>query len=200
VKGDESFLPAFALNNGENGSGTVTFYGEKAFALQDLDINSEHNKVSITWKAGVSHYDQYEFELQKSNNGVDFERMTVLPAVNKDLVNYYAADEMPEHVSHYRVRLINTQTGSVAYTWRTVMTSQEMQVYPTPAQNELHILLKSDNPKHYHIVNTTGQIVLEGVAGQSHSIVDIAKLTPGNYVLFIDEDGGEKVSRKFVKL
>lgn len=60
------------------------------------------------------------------------------------------------------------------------------ELYPNPANDQIHINGQFNSPLKYHIVNSLGQIMLKGSSNRS---ISISSLPKGNYMLIINENG-----------
>lgn len=77
--------------------------------------------------------------------------------------------------------------------------TNELRVYPNPAQNELHIDLtrESNSKAHYQIFGLQGQILQEGMMGAG--VLDISTLSSGSYFVRLVSEESMRIAR-FTKL
>lgn len=74
--------------------------------------------------------------------------------------------------------------------------TSELTLYPNPVSDQLHIQNTSDfAPERYRIVNNLGQEIRRGY---STSTINTSELTPGNYILVLENDR-HRVTRPFIK-
>lgn len=72
----------------------------------------------------------------------------------------------------------------------------EIQLYPNPAINELQIVTSLKNYS-YEIVDLTGRVILKGDAEGDQNMINISKLTSGNY-FFKQQSERNMQTKKFV--
>ncbi len=77
--------------------------------------------------------------------------------------------------------------------------TEEVTIYPNPANDELTILLNNVSYNSYTINNQLGQVSGEGPISTVQSKIDIHSLPQGMYMIILKGDDGNKVM-KFVKM
>ncbi|REJ85328.1 MAG: T9SS C-terminal target domain-containing protein [Bacteroidetes bacterium] len=72
-----------------------------------------------------------------------------------------------------------------------------VQVFPNPAQTELHLIFRDFQDSEYRITDIQGRLLLQG---RATSIIDISKLIPGQYQLELyNSNSQERWIRQIVK-
>jgi hypothetical protein len=76
----------------------------------------------------------------------------------------------------------------------------DVQIFPSPAQNELHVQTgKTMNASKVSVVNLLGETVIESVVGTSELVLPVSNLSPGVYFCVVNCLNGQSLTRKFVK-
>lgn len=80
-----------------------------------------------------------------------------------------------------------------------VNNSDEIKVYPNPAENTLHIMLPENGLKSISIYNLAGQVVYSTETQQTNHQVDVSGIQTGLYVLHVKDDAHSYSSKVEVK-
>ena len=102
---------------------------------------------------------------------------------------------------YYRLAAVSTD-GSVVYSNVIVIEAENsaIKLYPNPVKSSLHIEgLSSTTKTKLTIIDFTGNVKAATTVMTDHYDWNIASLKPGNYLLRIETNGGEAISKKFVK-
>ena len=78
-----------------------------------------------------------------------------------------------------------------------VLTNDDFFVYPNPVKEELHIESAYYGPVHYHIIDASGRVLLQGVIENS-VVLPVSGLSKGSYILQL-ETANSSVHRLLVK-
>ena len=80
--------------------------------------------------------------------------------------------------------------------------ASDIQVFPSPAQTTLNILLPHPGePLNANIYNMSGQLTDSFRLNQGNlNSLDVSKLQPGVYMIHFDQAGNRMIRKKFVKL
>ncbi len=73
-----------------------------------------------------------------------------------------------------------------------------VSISPNPSSEKIHIS-SSSKIKEISIINIRGEIISTQMAKVHYEIIDISSLTEGMYIILIENEGGVKVQKKFVK-
>lgn len=73
------------------------------------------------------------------------------------------------------------------------------RLFPTPTQHTLYIQQDAATAAQLSIANMLGQTVWSGSINASHKTIDVSKLHPGSYWLYLDKNGAVSC-QKFIKL
>lgn len=76
--------------------------------------------------------------------------------------------------------------------------SEEMVMYPNPAQSQISIQWGSGELRQYQIMDSMGRTVHQGESAVSQYVVDVTQWTSGLYLVKISSNGTEKTERLMV--
>ena len=186
--------------SGGNDNGNVRVYANQiSVSDTSISLQGEVNKkeVVIKWQP-IQPHDTKLFEIQRSNDAQQFERLDSVDATQQQS-NYKYNDAAPlPGTNYYRLRQVDAN-GKVTYS-RTIAVNTDgdgaFLLYPVPAGNNLHI-------KHLQrieklcIVDFSGRVVSQCI-GDVRTI-DISALSAGVYVVELQTTGGAWLRKRFVK-
>jgi hypothetical protein len=205
VNKEDKFRPAFVLNvkdknsSGISGTGSVSFFDQKEFILDDLKVVASPNGNTISWQSGFSSYNNYAFEILKSTDGESFQPAGKVPAMANDMTAYSFNDPSPSGSALYKIRVFNTGNG-VSYTGRVLSSGADVnvKVYPTAASDQVNLLVPVQyKGTEYVVTNSQGQVVLSGRLETELNTLKIAGLSAGTYFVSV---GNNKQAARFIKL
>ncbi|NIJ53074.1 T9SS type A sorting domain-containing protein [Dyadobacter arcticus] len=159
--------------------------------------------ILLTWSTS-SEINSDHFEIEKSNNGKDWETIAGVQAKNDSSENedYSFVDtDLDFTTTYYRLKMVD-QDGTFAYSKIQSLrfgVEHEIVAFPNPIDtgNELQLLLGDQQIASIRIFNLTGKLVFESDRPTQKYIVQ--DLPVGKYVLEIRLKNGSKSSRTFVK-
>ncbi|MBK7884424.1 MAG: T9SS type A sorting domain-containing protein [Chitinophagaceae bacterium] len=169
--------------------------------LQFTAVKNNKN-IAVQWQTkeeqNIIHYD-----IEKSLDGVTFEKTATLNAKNSILFNSY--NHTDEHLqngwNYYRLKITDAQHKS-AYSKIIKVKIEENDpviIYPNPVNNELKINLPPSSSVYtINIVNTSGQVVKRVINANSNVTINVESLIKGVYFLRIHNDL-QVLTRKFTK-
>ena len=165
--------------------------------LSKFNVKKGEQSVMLSW-ATASEKNNNHFEIQKSNNGTQFQTIGQVKGSGTNLSGavYNFEDKTPSvGVSYYRLKQVDTD-GTYAYTTvRSILFGKsKIAVFSTIAKERISLTVSDDQIVPFDIINLNGQTVLAGKAIGQHTI-DISGLNSGMY--FIRTEGGEVT--RFVK-
>ncbi|MFZ1530145.1 MAG: T9SS type A sorting domain-containing protein [Ferruginibacter sp.] len=161
-----------------------------------------NNNVCLQWETAheqnVSH-----FEIERSEDGINFTRINNEPAKNKSVNNYSTIDNrLPAGKSslYYRLKQVDTNGKSGFSTVETIKLSNsgQISIYPNPVKDVINIV----NWKEVQLVQLTdvaGKTVKhwQNLSSPSLSANNIA---PGVYFIRMKLIGGNTLTNKIIKL
>ena len=100
-----------------------------------------NNGVHVRWDI-ADEIDVKEYQLEKSTNGASFNTVGTIPAINKTMYGF-TDPNAKDPVIYYRVKSVDID-GRTKYTGIIKVTNRDsysnnLKVYPTPAQNQLTV-------------------------------------------------------------
>lgn len=169
-------------------SSTLTFFSVDAslldIALINIEAKNEGAKNIVTWQTATEAKGDM-FELEKSNNGTNFNFITAIAA--KGTVSSYSyTDAQPYNgVNYYRLKFKNV-SGSVTYSPIVTATvdapaSTTLQVYPNPVVNQLTITTNNWQNTTINIVDVKGSVVKTVRLTAQQTAIDVTTLPSGTY-------------------
>lgn len=180
----------------------VSFSGEK-----------NDNSNTLSWNVN-EQVDIEQYIIEKSIDQVNYEIVGELNATNdKNDINYSLIDYSPNVKNYYRLKIIGTEQ-QVFYHNKIVFLSNQTEelfsdlLYPNPAQNNIHLDLKTEYDGQgidVVIFDMIGRVIQSNIyqtnsAGQSTININISNLTKGSYLLrYKKEDDPNTKNLKFAK-
>ncbi|MEM9990659.1 MAG: T9SS type A sorting domain-containing protein [Bacteroidota bacterium] len=190
-----------AINNG--GTGMNEWDGGAATSdvpvdLVSFDANASNNAIFLDWNS-ASEINTDRFEIGRSTNGVDFDKIASVAAAGNSLTalnyDYKDANVKANTTYYYQLKMVDLD-GTVEYSdVRTASLDGKgdiVSAYPNPAVESLTLTveLASDDDAQILIYDATGKVVYEQARqleeGTNILNLDIAKLSAGIYRLVVD--------------
>ncbi|MFT3845566.1 MAG: T9SS type A sorting domain-containing protein [Lacibacter sp.] len=207
--------------SGDNTTGSVTWNNVSAFspfALGTTDVRynplpqtlnlvsfsavSRKSDVLIDWSL-MSNNDQEEFILEHSRDGVNFEKLKVVPTkVILNLATYSEVDSDPWYGwNYYRLHVTDKQNrekvSNIIKVWYGA--NELVRILPNPASEK--IVINFSDPRsisRIELVNISGQILKQVSTVQFSTEINISQLQAGMYYLRILDKNG-LITKPFVK-
>lgn len=182
-----------------NGSGTQT---SLPVELVQFSGNVNSGKIELYWKT-ASELDNDYFQVEKSNNGKDFESIGLVEG-NGSLstaVNYSFLDPAPfKGINYYRLKQVDFN-GDYEYSEIISIQSNQdevmLNVFPNPFRSRLTI--NSNEAGQIRLMNLNGQIIRIINIDEEHGVntnLDLEDFAPGIYILeFISHQGYQSFER-----
>ena len=183
--------------------------------LLSIWANSNADNIEVAWKVG-SEFNLNYYELQRSENGFDFETIAIIDAVGttQSEQQYSYNDYNVGRNKHYYYRYQSVDFDG--YTEFSPIVSgkligaegfsQSLLLYPNPSNGSvfMELSLESNSTLELQVLNSAGQIVqsrdLSGNEGNNVFVLDSQQWAAGVYVIEVSEQTtGERVRRKIVK-
>lgn len=166
------------INTGGNNLNLSTIDGFSRWTLSDevneplpvellsfTAIVNPKSEVQLDWIT-ISEINSSHFEVERSQNGKDFERIGIVEAAgfSEAEITYHLLDESPyQGVSYYRLRQVDLDHSFEYSEIRTVYISDEknnISIFPNPIRNEAMLYLQglpSDEKIRFELYNVKGQ-------------------------------------------
>lgn len=203
---DKKFTPALVANTdhkngtGVAGSGTVCMIGEKEFALNNMQIESDERKILLSWDVSVRDKNEYVFEVLKSTNGAAYELQTTLMPSALAMVSYsYTDDVKSDDFVSYEIRI--SGKNGVNYTSRPLIpgNGDDFLLYPTVTTDQVYIRVNDRmQTASYNIIDMQGKTVMSGKLDGMQSGISVKSFAAGDYIFQVATPG-QKSIKKFVK-
>ncbi|MFY0672890.1 MAG: T9SS type A sorting domain-containing protein [Bacteroidia bacterium] len=74
-----------------------------------------------------------------------------------------------------------------------------MKIYPNPISNAINIESEF-NFNSYHVLSVNGKLLSQGVIRGSHTVIDSSQLPKGLYIIKLEIENGEFITKQFVKI
>jgi hypothetical protein len=166
--------------------------------------------------ATAREYNTSHFEIEKSNDAMDFIKIGELKARNKKMENqiYQYWDNEPQiGISYYRLKQKDldgtfTYTKTIAIDNQGIITSFELQkMYPNPAQNSINFIFaipSSNSEIQLEIFDSNGKSVSKNTENYEKGIQNfnqnLSSFSKGLYIVRISNlKTGQVLTEKFVK-
>lgn len=177
--------------------------------LVNFTATKTYNQQSkITWttstEQNVSH-----FEIEKSNDGVNFETIKTQDAFGNSSVirNYQILDENPLAINYYRLKTVdlngNTYFSKIV-SLNFESNAVQFNIYPNPFIEQINISFELADESNYQmrILDANGRIVLQktskGNIGTNIETLELQNLSQGNYLIEWT-NGNQKEIKRIVK-
>lgn len=187
----------FAINNSQSSS-----FGNRFLLI----ITDQHNSLplkltqfsgaskgltnELTWVT-VSEKNIIGFEVQKSDDGFDFETIGFVKANNQQSTSKYLYTDNQSKNTKVYYRLKINERNLVTFSHVVVLNNElqqnlvnQLQVFPNPAQNSLSInLIDNNNIGKIYVFDLFGKLM------QQHdgvSQIDVSKLSSGSYIIQVE--------------
>jgi hypothetical protein len=184
-----------------------------ALPLHLIDFNAllYQGSTHLSWTTNLER-DVKHFEIERSANGIDFEKINIVAANNsQNTSTYFDIDPKPLHgISYYRLRIVDFNG---AYTYSNIVTINNaiasfalLGIFPNPAIDHVTIKIFCAEAQKIKLCLSTilGQNILEqyeySAAGTQEINMPLETLAAGTYVLKMTNlSNGSSVVEKIVK-
>lgn len=178
-------------------------------SLKSLSGNYIAGSVNLNWYA-VNDISVSNYIVQRSNNGINFENIKSINALNKaGELSYSFKDQITSNIqnAYYRLLIID-HDGTYSFSKIIVVKAigekaYSLISYPNPVHKTMTIQINATKSQNVSlkIINTLGkQVHNESIqlnVGGNLITLDAGKYTPGNY--FIVVDGDNIFTQQFIK-
>ncbi|TNE54589.1 MAG: T9SS type A sorting domain-containing protein [Bacteroidetes bacterium] len=143
------------------------------------DFSFSDGQVHIDW---VVYYDTLELDLTMS---YDFD-----PLSHYGVYQIYLQLFCPfRGTGEYLLASDQIYYGSGTIVGLSTKELEELQVYPVPMMNELHVQLPKAGASNLQIYDMTGKVVYLGTHTSREIHIDVSDLSSGSYFMTIEQDG-----------
>ena len=195
-----------AHGNDGNGmdAGHVRVYGGSPLPVALVYFRSRMmiNGVDLIWQT-ASEENNSGFDIQHSIDGKNWEILDFVQGKGTTLEtqNYTYTDEAPlQGINYYRLKQIGYD-GAFEYS-NIIMVifgngePKKLNVFPNPVQNQMIII---NGQGLATIYNLLGQPVKELIIKNEELRIDVSDLAKGQYILSIQRETGEIITKKLIK-
>ncbi|TKB96374.1 T9SS type A sorting domain-containing protein [Pedobacter cryophilus] len=182
-------------------------YSVLPVSLTSFSADYYGEKSRIQWTT-ITENNNSHFEIQKSNNGIDFIKLTDLPAkANSEEKHLYVAyDNSPSlGVNYYKLLQFDLngkfQDFGVKAVNIAIRNNDGFTVYPNPSNGEFNLIIPSLADKNFNVTITdlSGKKILSdkikySTDNTNYNFRYSEKLNKGSYILTINSVGMSKTS------
>ncbi|WP_375562463.1 T9SS type A sorting domain-containing protein [Bernardetia sp. OM2101] len=183
--------------------------------LTEFDGEKVKDQNLLHW-ATAREFNTSHFEIERSNDAMDFVKIGDLKCGNKKMENQiyqYWDDEPQNGINYYRLKQVDldgtfTYTKTIAIDNQGVITKFEIQkIYPNPAQNTVNFVFaipSSNSDIQLEIFDSNGKSVAKNTENYEKGIQNfnqnLSSFSKGLYILRISNlKTGQVLTEKFVK-
>ena len=155
----------------------------------------------LNWQTATER-NNHGFEIQRSTNGKDWREIGFVfgNGTTQEAQNFNFFDPQPnDGTNYYRLKQVDfdgrfdfSNIVYIQYSSR----NTKLQIFPNPVKDELNII---DGEGQATIYNLLGQPVRSFNINQSSFKVNTSELANGQYVLRIQSENGEVITKRFMK-
>jgi hypothetical protein len=153
------------------------------------------NTVDMKWDVG-EETDVREYQVERSTNAAYWETAGVVAAKGKS-VYVFTDNNVPARTMYYRVKSVDID-GRYKYSGVIRIDGDnsygnDLSVYPVPSKNDIivqHKKLRGQAKITISSLNGTVVKTIQPTPGSSHTPVNITTLSPGMYILKLDDETG----------
>ncbi|WP_161599592.1 T9SS type A sorting domain-containing protein [Hymenobacter nivis] len=182
---------------------TVPVANPLAVELVQFDVKAQNLNAVLTWRTAMEKNSEY-FAIERSTDATRFSEVGTVRSQGAAATYQFVDKGVGRGFSgtaYYRLRELDsngTSTYSPVQTVSFGASTPEIQIYPNPTVNELHVQLLSAGA-HLTVYTATGQMALEADTKTGEGHVDVSRLPAGTYSIKIEPIQGPQVNKFFVK-
>jgi hypothetical protein len=172
----------------------VTFMG--------ITAKKEGTSTRVQWDV-ADEIDVQGYEIERSTNGINFTRVGYMPSTKKPAYHFVDAS-MTEGTVYYRVKNVDLD-GKFKYSSIVKLSGKSstivLKAFPLPARTQLTVQHDKMQQGVLSLATADGRNVRNQMVapGTIQTQVDLNGLTPGLYILRVDDGNGNVESMKVVK-
>jgi hypothetical protein len=163
--------------------------------------NIQHESIILNWKT-ATELNNKGFYIQRSKDSKNWENISFVYGYNTthEVKNYTYTDELPLiGINYYRLQQVDFD-GQFEYSdivnieYR--ISNDEVSIFPNPIRNELNIV---NGEGMATIYNLLGQPMKQFAVNSGQFSINTTDLPKGQYLLSIQKENGNVVTRRFTK-
>jgi Secretion system C-terminal sorting domain/Right handed beta helix region len=160
----------------------------------------DNNQTRLNWQT-VYEQDMSRYETEWSKEGINWEKINVLAAINSTGTHNYSCVHIQlSPVNYYRLKMIDMDGK---FTYSQVLRidlgeNKTLSIYPSPAKNNITVTLPLAGQALISIINSKGQVVLQKTVNVSATTLDVSTLPAGVYTMQVTQNE-KNIIRRFVK-
>ncbi len=167
--------------------------------LVSFDGIKKTRSIQLNWLTALETGSTL-FELQKSNDAINWKKIGSIPALNHpNGASYSYTDENPLLFNYYRLKMIE-DNGKITYSANKLIKftgNTSFRLQPTPATTMLQINFAEQTVSNLQVINSEGVILKqEGIQNKQNCVIDISLLPAGLYLV---RDLHSMQVKKFIK-
>ena len=183
---------------------TVVVTGVLPLSLTKFTGTKQNGIIKLNWQTDFEQSIKY-YEVQKSNNGVDFKKIGIVNAVGNSIVSqsyFYDDTEMLGNISYYRLKIVednNTSKFSKIVIFSSDKGIITSTISPNPFYSFINVDFETDNAQNiiirlYDMMGrTVKNITLNARKGNNIFKVSALEALPGGSYIIEMIAGGERV-------
>lgn len=197
--GGEGFIATFEIV--ENGAATICTL--LPVELVTFEVNGNEDEVQLSWST-ASEYRNDRFEVERSIDGLNFERIGSVPGAGHSsaLLEYAFTDGRPPagRQLYYRLRQVDTDGTYTFSIIRSAFVARalEVSVQPNPSTDYWRIELRAPAQATCRLRDLRGNVLFETSFDGTQFMLNALNLAPGVY-LFELFSGQEKQVLRLMK-
>lgn len=171
--------------------------------LDQFEVTAQAQAVQVDWSLPVVEHTLAYFELERSTDGIYFERLQKIPASTEQL-SYQTWDEEPlPGTSYYRLRTVEVNTEATYSPIRALarpLHDTYVQLYPNPANEQLTVQLNhpsTDSDWTATVYDWSGRVVAQYHSDAARLLIPTTTLPNGAYLLQL-QTAHQAWQRRFV--
>jgi alpha-tubulin suppressor-like RCC1 family protein len=169
---------------------TIACPGVLPIFLEKFVVTKKENTALLQWSS-KTEINALEFVMERSTNGVSFEKINTVTAVGKPNNYEFVDDKLPSNATsiYYRLRLVD-KDGKYSYSevrqLSFINIPSTIKIYPNPVKGSILNVDFGEEIKaktNYIITTVEGRIVQQGVLNNQQETISIQNLSKGMYII-----------------
>ena len=197
--------PAFTINKktSRNKLGTNLVYSlkEHEFITNNIQLNLMSGNVVITWDTQIPNNSDIEFQIVRSDNNSSSEIVKAIKGISGASFHNYSFIEKYRKNSTYALHIVSGDK-KLRYASKGIndLSAYKITVYPTLFNNNIHIDIPDlETGTEYVIVDMMQNIVMSGPIMERSTILNLANISRGNYIISVRRHGCDTKNVKITK-
>lgn len=167
----------------------------------NMNASREGNYVNLYWET-LSEKNTDRFEVEVSDNGIDFSKVGQLSAAGNSLskLSYqYAHLNTKNVVQYYRIRQVDLDER---FSYSKILVAAPAGSYTqklrvnNPVGAEINIFFQESGLKNIKVADVNGKVLLDTRSGGEHVVIPAETLPRGVYLLIAESTDGQYVGRE----